>query len=52
MLRDLGLETIDLEYKTSKRTDQYGNLFSYRAKVKDVHNAQLGRWAWDVLLVR
>lgn len=50
-LSEFGLETLELDYKESKRTDEHGNQFRYRAKVKDAHNAQLGRWAWDVVLV-
>lgn len=50
-LKQLGLKTLHLDYKPSKRTDQYRNQFRYRAKVKDTHDAQLGRWAWDVFLV-
>ncbi|HEY2972884.1 MAG TPA: hypothetical protein VGJ48_10260 [Pyrinomonadaceae bacterium] len=50
-LSQLGLKTLDLDYKESKQVDRYGNKFRYRAKVKDTHDAQLGRWAWDVFLV-
>ena len=50
-LHELGLKVIDLDYKYSKRTDQYGNELKYRAKVKDTQDAQLGRWAWDVFLL-
>lgn len=47
----LGLTLIELDYKTSRRTDKHGNQFRYRAKVEDTRGAQLGRWAWDVYLV-
>ncbi|HEX8148985.1 MAG TPA: hypothetical protein VF591_17505 [Pyrinomonadaceae bacterium] len=50
-LPELGLKTLNLDYKESKRTDRYGNRFRYRAKVKDIHDAQVGRWAWDVFFV-
>lgn len=50
-LSELGLATLDLKYKESKRTDGFGNQFRYRARVMDTNQAQLGRWAWDVFLV-
>jgi hypothetical protein len=49
---EVGVARLDLDYKISRRTDQYGNQYKYRAKVRDVHGAQVGRWAWDVILVK
>jgi hypothetical protein len=50
-LTGLGLAKIDLDYQESRRTDEFGNRFRYKAKVRDTQDAQLGRWAWDVYLV-
>ncbi len=50
-LSELGVTTLDLKYKESRRTDEYGNRFRYRGKVKDIYGLQIGRWAWDVFLV-
>ena len=49
-LGDFGLTSIDCTYKLSKRTDEHGNRFEYRAKVKD-ERSKVARWAWDVYLL-
>jgi len=50
-LPELGVSILELDYKESKRTDEHGNRFRYRAKVKDAQGEQIGRWAWDVFLI-
>jgi hypothetical protein len=50
-LAALDVKSIDLDYRESRRVDQYGNRFKYRAKVFDRRDASVGRWAWDVFLV-
>lgn len=47
-LATLSITALELEFRESKRVDQYGNEFKYRAKIRDTGSA--GRWAWDVFL--
>lgn len=47
-LPELGISAISLDFRESKRTDEHGNQFRYRAKVFDMHGTHAGRWAWDV----
>jgi hypothetical protein len=51
-LKSQGLKKIELEYRKSRRVDRNGNIFLCRAKVKDEKDAQMGRWAWDVVLAK
>jgi hypothetical protein len=45
------LKAISLDYKRSRWTDEYGNMFRYRAKVDDEKGVKVGHWAWDVFLL-
>lgn len=49
-LASLNIVALELDFKESKRVDQYGNEFKYRAKVRDTNDGRVGRWAWDVFL--
>jgi hypothetical protein len=45
-----GIRALGLRYELSKRTDQWGNQFRYRAPVHGAAGATVGEWAWDVFL--
>ncbi|MGI8468323.1 MAG: hypothetical protein ACR2N3_07710 [Pyrinomonadaceae bacterium] len=53
-LPEFDVVAIELNYHESKRTDEFGNQFRYRAKVWDSKTGRngVGRWAWDVFLLR
>jgi hypothetical protein len=46
-LGSLDIRGLEFDYKESKKIDEFGNEFKYRAKVKGT-KGQPGRWAWDV----
>src|ERR1051325_7290947 len=49
-LASQNIKELEFDFKESKRTDQFGNEFRYRAKVKDTQEGKIARWAWDVFL--
>jgi hypothetical protein len=50
-LSSLGVNSISLKYKADQRTDQYGNVFHYRAQVNPGDPTNTGRMAYDVFFV-
>jgi hypothetical protein len=47
-LPSLGVNSISLNYKADQRTDQWGNVFRYRAQVGPGDATNTGRMAYDV----
>jgi hypothetical protein len=52
-LAEMGVFSISLDYSLSKRTDEFGNVFRYRAKVNQGQHgeSEAGKKAYDVFFV-
>ncbi|HEV3040636.1 MAG TPA: hypothetical protein VHA33_22925 [Candidatus Angelobacter sp.] len=59
-LRDLGIYSLALNYSESRKTDQFGNQFRYKARVNpgerrdrrdETESGEPGRWTYDVFFV-
>ncbi len=49
-LPSLNVKSLELDFRESKRVDEFGNEFRYRGKV--TASGPVARWAWDVFLVQ
>jgi hypothetical protein len=50
-LQAVGVLKLDLDYRQTRRRDEHGNWFRYRARVRDNRDVDVGKWAWDVYLI-
>jgi hypothetical protein len=50
-LPSVGVTAIQLNYRESRRTDQYGNQFRYQARVNGPESQDVGQKAYDVFFV-
>jgi len=50
-LPSLGVNSISLNYRWDRKTDQYNNIFRYRAQVNPGDPTNTGRMAYDVFFV-
>jgi hypothetical protein len=51
-LAAIGIDSIDLSYEPDRRVDRYGNQFRCRARIGAGGHTHIGRWAYDVFLLR
>jgi protein-disulfide isomerase len=52
LARDAGIVSVSLDYHESRRTDQFGNIFRYRARVEfNAEHREAGSWSYDVFLM-
>jgi hypothetical protein len=50
-LPSLGINSISLSYKASEKTDQYGNVFRYRAQLNPDKPTDAGKTAYDIFFM-
>ena len=49
-LSDAGIVSLLLDFQAANRTDRFGNVFRYRARVIRNEDSDVSRYAWDVYL--